>query len=156
MKYKVIDNFLPSGYFKDIKNILMSNNFACIKDDKSDLSFYNVIYGADRPLSNFDDKLLEFKKELSLTSSIKIRADMYPRTPKFKRHFWVNEFDVSHKGALFFINTNDGVTILETQNGKVEIDSVENRILIYDPTQLFAITTCTNQKVRVTLNFNYV
>lgn len=53
---------------------------------------------------------------------------------------------------IFYLNTNDGFTIL---NGETKINSVENRILLFDPSELHSSTTCTNDKCRVNVNFNY-
>ena len=65
-----------------------------------------------------------------------------------------DHFDLSfpHKGAIFYVNTNDGFTVLEDGT---EIKSIENRVLLFDPSTKHHSTTCTDKKVRITINFNY-
>ena len=36
-----------------------------------------------------------------------------------------------------------------------KIESIENRLVIFDSKKLHASTYCTNKKVRVNINFNY-
>ena len=54
-------------------------------------------------------------------------------------------------GILYF-NANDGVTVLEDGT---EVESVPNRILLFDSSRPHHSTTCTNANRRVNLNFNY-
>ena len=56
-------------------------------------------------------------------------------------------------GAIFYVNTNDGLTVLDNE---VEIDSVSNRLLVFDGSTMHHSTTCTNQKRRVNINFNFM
>jgi LmbE family N-acetylglucosaminyl deacetylase len=39
--------------------------------------------------------------------------------------------------------------------GGAEIKSIENRVLLFDPSTEHHSTTCTDQKVRININFNY-
>jgi len=40
-------------------------------------------------------------------------------------------------------------------NGKNKVESVENRLLLFDPSETHNSTSCTDEKVRVNINFNY-
>jgi len=53
---------------------------------------------------------------------------------------------------LFYLNTNDGLTVLEDGT---EIKSIENRILLHDASKPHHSTTCTDADRRVNINFNY-
>ena len=57
-----------------------------------------------------------------------------------------------HKTSVFYVNTNNGGTIF--QNGKKAI-SKANRLVEFDSHQSHAGVDCTDQKVRVVINFNY-
>ena len=50
------------------------------------------------------------------------------------------------------MNTNNGWT--EFENGD-RVDSVENRLVIFDSQMKHAGNTSTDQKIRVLINFNY-
>jgi hypothetical protein len=53
---------------------------------------------------------------------------------------------------VYYINTNNGWTEFK-KGGKVK--SVENRMLIFDSSLEHMGVTCTDQKSRVVINFNY-
>jgi hypothetical protein len=57
-----------------------------------------------------------------------------------------------HKTAVFYVNTNNGGTIF--LNGK-KTNSVANRLVEFDSHQKHAAVDCTDEKVRVVVNFNY-
>ena len=56
------------------------------------------------------------------------------------------------KTAVYYCNTNNGSTLF--QNGK-RIDSKANRIVIFDGHQKHCGVDCTDENVRVVINFNY-
>ena len=45
--------------------------------------------------------------------------------------------------------------MIETQEDGSKIENVANRILLFDASKPHQTTTCTNDKFRVTINFNY-
>ena len=53
---------------------------------------------------------------------------------------------------MFYLNDNDGVTVL---NDGTEVESVANRLLLFDASKPHHSTTCTDADRRVNLNFNY-
>ena len=54
--------------------------------------------------------------------------------------------------AVFYLDTNNGGTEL---NKTVFVESVANRIVIFDSNIQHTGVTCTDQKKRIVLNFNY-
>ena len=56
------------------------------------------------------------------------------------------------KTAVYYCNTNNGSTLF--QNGK-KVDSKGNRIVIFDGHQKHCGVDCTDENVRVVINFNY-
>jgi hypothetical protein len=55
--------------------------------------------------------------------------------------------------GIFYVNTNNGKTIFDTGE---EINSEENKYVEFDSTKLHTGTTCTDQKRRLVINFNYI
>ena len=49
------------------------------------------------------------------------------------------------------MNSNNGYTSIN----KDKIESIENRILLFDPSVEHNSVTCTDEKVRLNINFNY-
>ncbi len=57
--------------------------------------------------------------------------------------------------AIFYINTNNGKTLIKENNKIKEISSLENRVVIFDGRLKHAGTTCTDAKNRIVINLNY-
>ena len=162
LKYKVVDNFLPKENFNIIKNLIFNSNFNWFYSpdvnsngiDSPNMLFYFshlfykiVPYSEAFPIIN--ENLLFFIKIKSL---IRVKANMYPNQNLKIENGFHTDYDFSHKGAILYLNTNNGRTIL---NDKTKIDSVENRILFFDPSIPHDSENCTDQKVRVNININY-
>ena len=84
---------------------------------------------------------------------IYIIFNLYPNTEKVYEHEMHQDFDFSHKTAIFSINTCDGYTKLEDGT---KIDSVANRILLFDASKEHCSTTTTNVSTRINININYI
>lgn len=163
LDYKVIDNFLSKEKFNLIYNCLTSNNFAWYF--QSNISFKNNetkshnfymthrIYDENRPLSNhfeiIEKTLLE---SIYVKSLIRIKANFYPNNKIIDVGEMHSDYSFKHKGAIFSINTNNGGTILKNNT---RIESVANRILFFDPSELHDSYNCTNKKARININLNY-
>ena len=63
------------------------------------------------------------------------------------------DYGFQHTAAVFSLNTCDGFTRLADGT---KIDSVANRIVFFDGSSQHNSTTCTNQKGRFNINFNFL
>jgi hypothetical protein len=90
--------------------------------------------------------------EREMKALIRVKGNLYPSTSKLVEHDFHIDFPFKHKGALFSVNTCDGYTKLDDGT---KIESIENRLLLFDASKNHASTTCTNTHVRVNINFNY-
>ena len=77
---------------------------------------------------------------------------MYPSTENLLEHAPHQDFSFNNKSALYYINTNDGYT----QIGDIKVDSIKNRMVVFDGSREHYSTNCTNTQVRVTINFNFL
>ena len=77
---------------------------------------------------------------------------MYPNTETLKEHGIHIDYSFPHKAGILSINTCDGYTKLEDGT---KIDSVANRMLLFDASNPHNSSTTTNQPVRVNININY-
>ena len=103
-------------------------------------------------ISAFNPILQPLVDILKPKSIVRIKANFYPRTPKIFEHDRHIDFKFSHKEALFSVNSCDGYTRLEDGT---KIDSVANRMLLFDPSNPHTPSTTTDQPVRVNININY-
>ena len=158
---KVIDNYLNQEDFLRIKNTLESWDFPWyyqknINDSHSekDLNCYftHYLFNQENGQSPFYNIIKPILDKLDIKALIRIKCNIYPRTEKIKINKPHIDFDFEHKGAIFYINTNDGGTIIE---GNKKIDSIENRILFFNPHILHSSTNTSNSKARININFNY-
>lgn len=161
MSYEVIDNVLPPQIFEGIQNLFLSNTFgwfyqsAVTGQQHSELeSFYfaNHLYKDCMPQNDAFNVVVPILQLLKPKALIRIKTNLYPNMGREVINEPHADYEFSHCGAIFYINTNNGYTILEDGT---KIESVANRLLKFDPSKPHQSTHCTDQKVRVNINFNY-
>ena len=162
MEYKIIDNALPQEEFENIKNNIMCTGFPWnltpqVTHDKEVLPVYASFYFTHLFWDGFqiERESFLFAPLLHLMDChvlIRIKANCYPSTPEIIKHDNHVDYAYPHKGAIFYLNTNNGLTILED---KVEVESIENRLLLFDSSKMHTSTTCTDDKCRININFNF-
>ena len=156
--YKVIDNFLSKEDFNKIKEVMIGSNFPWYYNKEvSNLNSKDGIYFTHNFFnlfthSDYVNILKPILKLLKPKSLIRIKGNLYPCTEKLIKHGNHIDYDYLHKGFIFYINTNNGYTIL---NDKIKIKSIENRGLFFNAHIKHCSTTCTDQKTRININFNY-
>ena len=89
---------------------------------------------------------------MKVKALIRIKGNCYPKTHEMYEHGMHTDYEWSHKSAIFSINTCDGYTKFEDGT---KIDSVANRMLIFDGSNLHTSSTTTNQLSRMNINFSY-
>ena len=102
--------------------------------------------------SNFYNILDPIIKKLDVNALVRIKGNLHPNVNKFLENSKHVDFNFQHKGAIFYVNTNNGFTVLEDGT---KIESIENRLLMFDPSKLHSSTNCTDEKRRININFNY-
>ena len=162
--YEVIDNFLPSDVFTELQEQLLSCNFnepkplwqyvpSITQNDKNWRVFNLVHLVYDNTIiSPLYNNIAPHIESLNIKALMRIKINMYPNTQETYEHEMHTDFPFPHITALLSINTCNGYTKLEDGT---KIDSIENRMLIFDGSTSHCSTTCTDQPVRVNINFNY-
>ena len=163
-EYKIVDNFLPKEHFKEIQEFIIDKLPWYYSDSVShqtsssvigDFYFYHLFYTSNNSIyeqNNFLKLLKPVIDLLDIKSLIRIKANLYPKTENIYEHGSHSDFFYSHKGLIYYINTNNGFTRL--YDG-VKIESVENRALFFDPSLKHNSSTPTNKNCRININFNY-
>jgi hypothetical protein len=162
MKYQIIDDFLPHKEFLTLKNFIISDNFSWsfsnfVSNENEKLKLTSSYYFQKLFYLNlFKDPNCEIfsniLNKLKCKSVIRIKSNLYPSTNIIEHHEDHVDLEFSHKAAVFYLNNNNGFTVLENN---VCIESIENRVLLFDGSTPHHSTTCTNSKYRITLNLNY-
>jgi hypothetical protein len=161
MYYRVIENFLEEKDLNLIKDTIGGDvpfpwyNQKRVTDGVNaleDFYFINLLFINFRPTSDYYNIVVPIIKKLDAKALIRVKANLYTKTKKRHYHSNHKDFTYPHKAAIFYVNTNDGYTVLDD---KIKIKSVENRLLLFDPQTIHRSSTCTDQKFRININFNY-
>ncbi len=161
----VLDNFIQKENHVALKNALigLDCNFPWFYNsykldpnehyDKNSFQFTHTFYNNYAVSSAYFNLLIPILEKLNPSALIRIKANLNPRTEKNHQfHFHTDIQNFKGKTAVYYVNSTDGNTVF--QDGKF-VECVENRIVIFDSTINHAATTCTNEKVRCVLNFNF-
>ena len=162
---RVYDNYLPENYFNYLQGIFLHKdpNFAwyyndrVVEENDSEFQFVHVFYKEHVPISPYYNELSMAIQALNPLSLIRIKANLLPRTAEHIEHGMHVDISGSEckqlRTAILYMNTNNGYTLFEDGT---KVNSVANRMVIF-PTQLHHTgATCTDEKVRVVINFNYL
>ena len=171
----VYDNFLTHNEYDSLYNVFGSSmldwyyndtiNFSIDGDDSDyNFQFTHQIYKfktsgpPELPGFNFSYKELIYPILTKLNAKFLLRM-------KFNLNVRTNEIDIGgfhqdipristpYKVAVFYLNTNNGYTLFKCGS---KIESVANRIVIFDGNLEHSGTSCTNQKRRIVLNIDYI
>ena len=160
MEYELIDNFLDQNQLKKLQSKMFQSSFAwyisqviALPNSKRDEYYFtHMFFDRYKIMSPHIEDLTTVLNNLKIKSLIRIRANLYIRTPKLEKHEFHFDFPFSHKSALFSLNTNNGYTYFRDGT---KIKSVENRMLLFDASKEHASSTCTDQHYRCNIIFNY-
>ena len=155
---KIIDNFLSKDIFQNIKDTFLSNNFPYFYNPQkvinldSDFQFTHIFFEMSRVNSKYFDFLLPVINKLDCKAIIKIKANLTTKTESIRPFMFHNDYNFNCNTSIFYINNNNGKTLFEDGS---EVNSVENRMVIFPSTIKHTGTTHTDEKIRVVINFNY-
>ena len=157
----VIDNFLKKEHFEHIRDWALSNElqwtYSPSVADDSDVGlgyFVHVLYKDLEPKSKWitEGMIAPLMESAKMEILIRAKLNLYPATHTIKYHKPHTDLPYSHKAAVYCLNTCDGGTTI----GKRKIDSVANRIIFFDGNEDHYSSTCTDQPVRININFNWL
>jgi hypothetical protein len=159
--FEIIDNFLSDEEFLSIKNSILHPNFPwnltpVVSNKKEKLPTPASYYFTHEFWSGFytepeSQMFAPILNQIECKAIMRIKANLYPSTETIVHHMDHIDYDFPHRGAILYLNTNNGFTVVD---GK-EIESIENRLLLFDPTVPHHSTTCTDEKCRINVNFNF-
>jgi len=173
----VIDNFLDEKYFDNLvtlftdkeeigntvlpwylacgRAVTFSKNSAEFRPSNTDKLFYmyHMLYNHYVPQSPHYNSLIPLLEKLEVDSLLRIKANLFPSTEILHEHQPHPDYNFSHSGALLSLNTCDGYTKLKDGT---KVNSVANRILIFDAGEEHQATTTTNDFARINININYL
>lgn len=156
------DNLLEKKDLANIQNTVLSPDFPWFlnnvlsfphnEKDLDNIQFIHAFHHSHSIRSNYVDIILPIINKINPKSLIRIKANIMPRRESIVEHGYHVDFDFPCKTAVFYINTNNGYTKFES--GEV-VESVENRLVIFDSQNAHTGTSTTDSQYRAVINFNY-
>jgi hypothetical protein len=170
---EIEDNCLSIDNFKKITDLILGDKFFQIPwyynpivdypdetDDLDKFQFVHIFYD-NSPLyvSPLMKQLNPILDTIQPVSVYRIKANLLTKTSNIIE----NEFHIDINGmsdekikqwttSIFYANTNDGFT--EFEDG-TKVESVANRMVTFPANLKHRGTSCTDEKRRVVINFNY-
>ena len=162
---KIEDDFLEEQEFVPLQKVLMSGQIAWFYMDMIDsgedidkFQFIHNLYFNYAPTSEFLKTVEPILRKLNPISIGKIKANLLTRTPNIiENSFHVDTLFSEEKmkqltTSIFYVNTNNGYTKFEDGT---KVESVANRMVTFPANMKHTGTSCTNERTRVVINFNY-
>lgn len=170
MNVNVIDNFLDVNVFQTLQKEIYGPNlpwfhqsttvydwenskFAQNQNNPNDWQLTHTFYKHNLPRSDKFYLLTPLLEKLNPSALLKAKANLVPKTENIfiqPMHIDISMF--KGKTSVYYINSNDGFTVFEDGT---KIESIANRMIIFDSTIKHAGTTCTNTRNRCVINFNF-
>ena len=166
----IFDNFLPEEDYEGIRAFYNSEmddgtlegscmwlySDGCTLKGDGHFHFTSLVFAANYILVPKAFHLLQpLIDKAGMTSIARIKTNCMLQTPElmvFKEGFHT-DYPKDLMTGIYYINTNDGGTLFE-ESGQL-VNSVANRMVVFDSQLRHVGMTCTNQKRRIVVNFNY-
>ena len=177
--YELFDNFLNEIEYQSIEQTLLNHTFpwylnpivgeSWVTEVKqghmkqqvnTNVMFAHGLYFKDEIVSDWFPHFTCLLDRLDIFSLLRIKINyLSPTTERIIHDFHVDMIDDNApkniKTAIYYLNTNNGVTIFE--DSTEEVASVKNRMIIFPMHLRHTGTTHTEQNIphRIVINFNY-
>ena len=173
---EVKDTFLSDKDFNSIQDVILGNEFPWYynefittdeekkigKEWLDDYQFIHVFYRDNQVSSDLFRILAPLVNKIEPVSILRVKANLGPRRENINKsslhcdgdHSWgKREGAKGWYTSIFYLNTNNGYTYFEDGS---KIHSRENRLVTFPCSMRHAGASCTDKKVRVVLNINYI
>ena len=151
---KIINNLLDKDVVDNIEKTLGGDLFPwyyqnSVATDSDTTNFYfthQIYFYGDQ--SNYFNAIIPILKKLKYKKLIRVKANLYPNINRVIKHPKHVDFNYPTKGALYYLNTNNGPTFV----GNKKVESIKNRLLLFDASKEHNSVTCTDAKFRLNVN----
>jgi hypothetical protein len=165
LNYKIIDNFLEKEDFYKFQEEIIKNNLPWYYrsyqtyesvNDLDDVGYFSLCFFNNfaNDFNGFNYFLYKIYEKLECKALIQSRANLSLREKENKKLYFHIDYPFKCKTAVFYMNTNNGATILD-ENKKIKIDSIENRMVVFDSQIRHSALTQSDTKRRICININY-
>ena len=129
------------------------------EENKTKFQFTHIFLMQQQIVSPFAKELDPILERIQPLVMLRVKANLLTRTPvvdEFTMHTdlsYIPEEKLKQiSTSILYINTCDGYTKLEDGT---KVESVANRLITFPANMKHTGTSCTNEKTRIVINFNY-
>jgi len=157
----IIDNVLDPIELKELQyQLIESNNFPwyyspfSVSAGDGQYQFTHLFYVPNEgKVSSYCHLLNKLNNIIKPSCLVRIKANLNTKTESNLVKNFHTDYDYpTLKTSIFYVNSNNGTTIFKDGTS---IQSIENRLVTFNSNLLHTGTTCTDENVRVLINFNY-
>ena len=170
MKPEIIDNFLDKNSFHKLQQQFLGNvnefpwffyNIIDNKEEKNKFQFVHIFYLGVSWNSAQNGLLEPILQKMQPVSIFRIKANLIPKTSDIVENLFHTDLKnlipsekqlMQWTTSIFYVNTNNGYTKFEDGT---KVESVANRMVTFPANMKHTGTSCTDQKRRVVINFNW-
>ena len=163
---KIEDNFLAQEYFDFLQQTMMGPGFPWYYNDSIDSSddvdkfqFVHGFYQGAVPVNDSYEMMYPILNILKAPALYRIKANLQTRLPALVENEFHADIDILSEEkqkqwttSIFYVNTNNGYTIFKDGT---KVESVANRMVTFPSNLEHTGTSCTDEMIRVIINFNY-
>jgi len=161
---QVTDNFLQKEYYEHLYNIITDTQFPWMyqnrvanhsENPEANLNHYYFVHSLFHDYkieSRFYEEFIHLFKVLDVQFLHRARVLMFVNQGEQHIHDTHIDHKVHCKTALIYMNSNDGFTQFE--DGE-RVESIKNRLLIFDGSVPHSSSTATDTKERMLLSVTY-
>lgn len=165
-RYKIFDNYLDLSSFTKLQYSILDNGafpwnynaYIVSPNDKRALDrhqFTHVFFRSspkETLKSDYYPDLSDLINKIAPSDLMRVKANLGIKTSEHLEGGFHTDTNIQHNTAIFYLNTNNGYTQFE--DGTI-IDSVANRLVVFDSTILHSGFSQTDKNTRCVINLNY-
>ena len=158
---KIYKNFLPKELFKTLKDNMMGdhfpwyfNNFINYEHEDKNNSQFTFTFIKNNNWEcwgTWKEIMIPVLKQIKYNQMRRVKANLVTKTNEIVEHGYHTDYDTGTTGVLYMNNCN-GYT--KFKNGE-KVLSEENKYVEFNSNLEHTGSSCTNEKRRVVINFNY-
>ena len=159
---KVIENFLEKKEYLRLKELIFNIDFPwrirnnMVNNDKTYYFTYNFFNNFICQSEHFENYIIPIMRKLNAKAIVQIRSNFYLNKLFEKSDLHIdNNADVNCKTAILNFTTCDGGTEFLVNDELKFVESVENKIVIFNSNILHRTVASKTTSARIILNMNY-
>ena len=156
---KIYKNFLPKELFETLKDNIMGDYFPWyfnsgvnnLQDEHFQFTFNFIKDHKWECWGTWKETMIPVLRQIKYNQMRRIKANLVTKTNEIIEHGYHTDYDTGTTGILYINNCN-GYT--KFKNGE-KVFSEENKYVEFSSNLEHTGSSCTDEKRRVVINFNY-